>query len=332
MNVLILLVSLGIVTLGAEVLVRSASIVALRAGVSALFVGLTIVGFGTSSPELSASVFATLEGSSDVAIGNVVGSNIFNVAVILALTAVVKPIRVGLSAVRRDLGIAFFGSALLLVPFGLDGVIPRWLGALMFLGLVVYLVTAYRADRAATASQQDLAEHEVRSTLSLEEPPKKVHVWYDATYVHVLLVVVGLGLLVLGAKGFVGSAIEIASSFGVPQDVIGLTIVSAGTSLPELVTSIVAARRGNPDIAVGNVIGSNIFNALGITGVAAMVAPQTVSPEMLRVDVPVMLLSMVVLVPMMKTGNMISRAEGACLLLGFGAYLAYLLIARTGGA
>jgi cation:H+ antiporter len=332
MNLLILLVSLGIVTLGAEVLVRSASIVALRAGVSALFVGLTIVGFGTSSPELSASVFATLEGSSDVAIGNVVGSNIFNVAVILALTAVVKPIRVGLSAVRRDLGIAFAGSALLLVPFALDGVIPRWLGAVMFVGLVAYLVTAYRADRAATASQQDLAEHEVRSTLVLDEPPQKVHAWYDATYVHVLLVIVGLGLLVLGAKGFVGSAIEIASSFGVPQDVIGLTIVSAGTSLPELVTSIVAARRGNPDIAVGNVIGSNIFNALGITGVAAMVAPQTVSPEMLLVDVPVMLLSMAVLVPMMKSGNMISRTEGGLLLLGYGVYLTYLLVARTGGA
>ena len=332
MQVLVLLVSLVVITVGAEVLVRSASIVALRAGVSALFVGLTIVGFGTSSPELSASMYATLEGSMGVSVGNVVGSNMFNVAVILALTALIKPIRVGLAAVKRDLAVAIFGSLLLLVPFATGGMIPRWLGAVMFGGLIVYLVTAYRKDRQAQPSEEALAEREVRSSLSLAEPPSATHEWYHSTPAHVGFIGAGLALLVFGAKWFVGSAIAIAQGYGVPEDVIGLTIVSAGTSLPELVTSVVAARRGNPDIAVGNVIGSNIFNVLGIAGLCACVAPQAVSPEMLRIDIPLMLLATIALIPIMRSGGRISRAEGGVLLLGYLAYLTYLLSARAGGA
>jgi cation:H+ antiporter len=332
MQVLVLLGSLVVITLGAEVLVRSASIVALRAGVSALFVGLTIVGFGTSSPELSASMYATLNGSMGVSVGNVVGSNTFNIAVILALTALIKPIRVGLAAVKRDLVVATSASLLLLIPLGTGGVIPRWLGALMFAGLIVYLVTAYRKDRQAKPSDEALAEHEVRSSLSIEEPGRATHAWYDTTPAHVGLIGAGLALLVFGAKWFVGSAITIAQGHGVPEDVIGLTIVSAGTSLPELVTSIVAARRGNPDIAVGNVIGSNIFNVLGIAGLCACVAPQAVSPEMLRIDIPLMLVATVALIPIMRSGGKISRVEGGVLLLGYIGYLLYLLYARTGGA
>jgi cation:H+ antiporter len=329
MDVLILLVSLGVLTAGAELLVRSSSIVALRAGVSALFVGLTIVGFGTSSPEMAASMKGTFDGNMGVSVGNVVGSNIFNVAVILALTAAIKPIRVGLSAVKRDLGVAIFASLVLFLPMALGGVIPRWLGALMFLGIVAYVGTAYFQDRSAKPKDQALAEHEVRSSLSLEEPPKPTHAWYDSTPAHIVLIVIGLALLVAGASWFVDSAVALAKSFDVPDDVIGLTIVSAGTSMPELVTSIVAARRGNPDIAVGNVIGSNIFNIFAIAGACAMVAPQTVSNEMLYVDIPIMLLSTAILVPLMKTGNQISRLEGWALLLGYGGYLTYLLVART---
>jgi cation:H+ antiporter len=157
-----------------------------------------------------------------------------------------------------------------------------------------------------------------------------VHAWYDTTAAHCVIVVGGFALLVLGAKWFVGSAIAIARSYGMPEDVIGLTIVSVGTSLPELVTSVVAARRGNPDIAVGNVIGSSIFNLLGIAGISSMVAPQVVSPEMLRVDIPLMILTMVALIPIMRTGHSVSRGEGALLLLGYCAYLTYLLLERTG--
>lgn len=330
MNFLILLASLGVVTVGAEVLVRSSSILALRAGVSALFVGLTIVGFGTSSPELSASLVATFQGNMGVSVGNVVGSNIFNVAFILALTAIVKPIRVGLSAVSRDLAVAIGASFLLLLPAVLGGVIPRWLGVLMFTGLVAYLRAAYVRDKLAQPSDQALAEHEVRSSLSLEDPARKTHAWHDSTAAHCCIVVGGLAFLVLGAKWFVGSAIAIARSYGMPEDVIGLTIVSVGTSLPELVTSVVAARRGNPDIAVGNVIGSSIFNLLGIAGISAMVAPQVVSPEMLRIDIPLMILAMLALVPIMRTGQSISRGEGVGLFLGYCAYLTYLLVERTG--
>jgi len=330
MSFLVLIASLGVVTLGAEVLVRSSSILALRAGVSALFVGLTIVGFGTSSPELSASLVATLNGNMGVSVGNVVGSNIFNVAFILALTAVVRPIRVGLSAVRRDLGVAIVASFLLLLPAVLGGVIPRWLGVLMVAGLVAYLATAYLQDRQAQPTEQTLAEHELRSSLSLEEPGPKAHAWRDSTATHCVIVVGGLALLVLGAKWFVGSAITIARGYGMPEDVIGLTIISVGTSLPELVTSVVAARRGNPDIAVGNVIGSSIFNLLGIAGISSIVAPQVVSTEMLRVDIPLMIVAMLALVPIMRTGHSISRAEGVGLFLGYCAYLTYLLVERTG--
>ena len=327
MQILILLGALALVTAGAEVLVRSASVIALRAGVSALFVGLTIVGFGTSSPELSASLVATLGGNMGVSLGNVVGSNIFNVAVILALTAVIQPIRVGLSAVRRDLTVALLASAAMLAVHFTGQTLPRWLGALFVLGLAVYLFVAYRADRAAPREESDLAERE-RSSLAITAQATRP--WYDATWMHLGLVGVGLALLVLGARWFVGSAIALAQGFGVPEDVIGLTIVSAGTSLPELVTSIVAARRGNPDIAVGNVIGSNIFNVLGIAGICACVAPQSMSNEMLRIDVPLMLLATVALFPILRSGGRVSRGEGFALLAGYGAYLTYLLIARTG--
>lgn len=332
MNTLVLLVSLAVITLGAEVLVRSASIVALRAGVSALFVGLTIVGFGTSSPELSASLVATLRGSMGVSVGNVVGSNTFNVAVILALTAVIQPIRVALAAVRRDLTVALVAAFVLLLPMGVGGVVPRWLGAAMVVGLVVYLAVAYVGDRRAGPRDEQLAEKEVRSSLVIAPAGPPARPWFDSTAAHVGLIVVGLLLLVFGAKWFVDAAITIAHGFRVPEDVIGLTIVSAGTSLPELVTSIVAARRGNPDIAIGNVIGSNIFNVLGIAGVCACVAPQTVPPEMLRVDIPVMIVTTLALIPILRSGGRISRGEGFALLAGYGVYLSYLLAARTGGA
>ena len=311
MSFLILLASLGIVTLGAEVLVRSASIVALRAGVSALFVGLTIVGFGTSSPELSASLVATLNGNMGVSIGNVVGSNIFNVAFILALTAIVKPIRVGLSAVRRDLGVAIGGSFLLLLPAALGGVIPRWLGAMMF-ARPRRLPRDRVPERPAGAAERPGARRARGALVALARGAGAQGPRAGTTRrpTHCGVIVGGLALLVMGAKWFVGSAITIAQGYGVPEDVIGLTIVSVGTSLPELVTSIVAARRGNPDIAVGNVIGSSIFNLLGIAGLSAMVAPQVVSPEMLRIDIPLMILAMLALIPIMRTGHSISRGEG----------------------
>lgn len=317
---LVIVVSLGAVTLGAELLVRGASRLALRAGVSSLFVGLTIVGFGTSSPELGASLTATLRQSSDVALGNVVGSNLFNIGVILGLTALLRPIRVQLSAVRRDLLVAM-GAALvpwLALPFG--GSIPRPVGLALVAVLAAYLFAAYRHARLAAAVDVQLVEREMRPA----------HREVRAALVRdVALVIGGLALLVGGSRGFVDASIAIARQIGWSELVIGLTLVSAGTSLPELVTSLVAMRRGNTDIAVGNVIGSNIFNMLGIVGVCATAAPQHVARELLQRDAPLMLAASLALLSIMRTGGRISRAEGGLMLAAYVAYATWLIV--TGG-
>jgi cation:H+ antiporter len=316
-QILVIVVSLGGITLGAELLVRGASRLALRAGVSSLFVGLTIVGFGTSSPELGASLTATLRQSSDVALGNVVGSNLFNIGVILGLTALLQPIRVLLSAVRRDLLVAI-GAALvpwLALPFG--GFIPRPAGFALVALLAMYLVAAYRQARRTNAAEVQLVEQIMPPALKEAR---------GAALRDVTLVLAGLALLVVGSRGFVDASIAVARQIGWSELVIGLTLVSAGTSLPELVTSLVAMRRGNTDIAVGNVIGSNIFNALGIVGVCAAVAPQAVNHTLLVRDAPLMLLASLALLPIMRTGGRISRLEGGVLLGVYVAYAAYLIV------
>ncbi|MBK8167261.1 MAG: calcium/sodium antiporter [bacterium] len=320
LQILVIVVALGGITLGAELLVRGASRLALRAGVSSLFVGLTIVGFGTSSPELGASLTATLRQSSDVALGNVVGSNLFNIGVILGLTALLQPIRVQLSAVRRDLLVAI-GAALvpwLALPFG--GFIPRPVGFVLVALLVAYIVAAYRQARRTTAAEAQLVEQIM---------PPELKAARGAALRDVLLVVAGLALLVSGSRGFVDAAITIARQVGWSELVIGLTLVSAGTSLPELVTSLVAMRRGNTDIAVGNVIGSNIFNALGIAGVCAAVSPQAVNHALLVRDTPLMLIASLSLLPIMRTGGRISRVEGGALLGIYVAYATYLIVSGS---
>ena len=321
-SVLIIVAGLVAITLGAEILVRGATRLALRAGVSPLFVGLTIVGFGTSTPELGASIVATLEGASEVSAGNVVGSNLFNLGVILGLTAVVRPIHVQLRAVRRDLVVAFGAAALLFASAPMGGV-PRWAGPVLLVVLASYLAVSYRAARRSSAAERALADAELESTLPGSRAAEQRA---GRPAVDVALVLAGLALLVVGSKFFVGSALGLARGLGVPELVIGLTVVSAGTSLPELVTSIVAARRGNSDIAIGNVIGSNIFNALGILGAAAIVGPQTVPAALLYVDVPLMLLATLALVPILKNDGRISRVEGALLLGGYAVYAVVLAL------
>jgi cation:H+ antiporter len=318
--ILIILVSLGAITLGAEFLVRGSSRLALRAGVSSLFVGLTIVGFGTSSPELGASLTATLRQSADVAMGNVVGSNIFNIGVILGLTALLKPIRVQLAAVRRDLLVAVGAAVVpwLALPFA--GYIPRPVGIVLLALLVTYIAIAYRSARKAPPAEVRLVEEEMAPALSVKK---------SSTLLDIVLVVAGLGLLVLGSRGFVDAAIGVARQIGWSELFIGLTLVAFGTSLPELVTSLVAMKRGDAEIAVGNVIGSNIFNSFGIVGVCATVAPQAVNHSLTMRDTPVMLLATLALLPMMRSGGRISRLEGGVLLGGYVAYVFVLF--RMGG-
>ena len=319
-QILIIAVSLVAVTAGAELLVRGASRLALRAGVSSLFVGLTIVGFGTSSPELGASLTATLKNATDVGLGNVVGSSLFNIGAILALTAVLKPIRVQIAAVRRDLAVLVGASLVPFLALGFGGVIPRPVGVLLLGLMAAYLWAAYLGARKAGVDEVELIARELPAPRRAVEVPA----WRDILYI-----ALGLGLLIVGSNGFVEAAIALARGLGWSELLIGLTLVSIGTSLPELVTSLVAVRRGNSDIAVGNVIGSNIFNLVGIVGACATVAPQHVARNLLVRDTPVLLLLTLALVPIMRSGGRISRLEGGLLLTGYVAYV--IVIAVNGG-
>jgi cation:H+ antiporter len=322
MNGLLFLLSLGLLTVGAEALVRGASFLALRMGVSPLFVGLTVVGFGTSSPELGASLAATLRGSSDVSVGNVVGSNIFNMAVILGITAVIRPVRIALSEIRRDVLVAIAAAFVPWAALVTGGAIGRATGAVLLAALAVYLVSAYRAGRRASVAQRELARREVDSTLGTGGRPGG----RGATALHGALAAGGLGLLVFGSGLFVESALALGRAFGVSELVLGLTVVAAGTSLPELLTSLLATVRGSTDLAVGNVVGSNIFNLFGILGACAVAAPQRVDPWVLTVDAPVMVLATAALIPILRRDGCITRAEGGALLAGYAAYLAVLLV------
>jgi cation:H+ antiporter len=321
-QILIVVVALAGITLGAELLVRGASLLALRMGVSSLFVGLTIVGFGTSTPELGASVAATLEGATTVSVGNVLGSNLFNIGAILGITALMRPIHVKLAAVRRELLVAL-GAALLVFLAAPLGGIPPWLGAVFLALLAAFLWTTYRAARRAPQAEEMLADAELASTLARagETQPKPSSAWSNLA-----LILAGLALLLVGSRFFVAASLEIARSLGVPELVIGLTLVSAGTSLPELVTSVVAARRGNADIAIGNVIGSNVFNVLGILGVAAVVGRQDVPRSALLIDAPLMVLATLALLPILKNDGRISRVEGGLLLGGYVVYAAAMAL------
>lgn len=317
-----LFLALTVVSLGAELLVRSASLLALRAGLSPLFIGLTIVGFGTSSPELGASITATLNGHNDVSVGNVIGSNIFNIAVILAITAIIHPIRVRIKEIQSDLRVAIFAALIPFSALAFGGVIPRFFGCAMIIALGIYIVRSYLIARCISETDSKILESEVQETLRIKSRNENTQ---KTLWLNLFVLIVSFAMLILGSKAFVENAVMLARSFNISELVIGLTIVSAGTSLPELVTSLVAARKGNVDIAIGNVIGSNIFNVFGILGICAAIKPQTVSIQSITIDTPLMLIASVALLPIMKSSGMISRKEGAVLLTGYLLYLAFLL-------
>ncbi len=306
-------VALGILMLGAELLVRGASMLAVRAGVSPLAVGLTIVAFGTSTPELIVSMDAALQGSSDIALGNVVGSNICNVALVLGLSALVRPLAVHARIFRIDAPVLLLASCVLAVVLYATGGVTRTLGVIFLLGLTAYTVHALRQAKREPAP--------VIATVAETLPSQPANLARSAVFV-----LLGLSALALGGSLLVGSAIALANRFTVSEAVIGLTIVAVGTSLPELATSVVAAARGKGDIAVGNVVGSNIFNILGIIGVSALAQPLTLG-SIDWVSVCSMLVTALVLLPIARTGFVVSRVEGGLLLLLYVGYTAWLLIA-----
>ncbi|MFP5257170.1 MAG: calcium/sodium antiporter [Acidimicrobiia bacterium] len=314
-----LVVGLAGLVWGADLLVKGAASIATRLGIAPVIVGLTVVAFGTSAPELAVSVGAALGGETDVALGNVVGSNIANVLLILGASAAIGGLVVTLRIIRLDIPLVLFASFAMLL-LALDGSIGRLDGGLLFAGVVAYTVWLIRAAR----SERSGAEASVDDTLGeLEEA-----VVDRSVPVLLGLVAVGLAVLVLGSQLLVGSATDIAEHFGVSELVIGLTVVSVGTSLPELATSVMAVRRGERDIAVGNVVGSNLFNLLSVLGLTGLVAPDgiPVSDAALRLDVPVMIAASLALVPIIWNGFEIRRWEGALLLAFYLAYVAFLVL------
>jgi cation:H+ antiporter len=312
-----LVVGLLLLAAGAEGLVRGASRIALAAGISPLVVGLTVVAYGTSTPELVVSGYAALGGQPDIAVANVVGSNIFNVLFILGLCAVVSPLTIHRQVWRREVPI-MIGASILLALFAFDGRVARLEAAILLAGIVAYTVLSIRASRRESAAAQAEAAH------GEGLDPTRRGGWL----VPVLLVAGGLVALVFGARWFVDGAVSIARSLGVSEVVIGLTIVAAGTSLPEVATSLVATFRGERDIAVGNVVGSSVYNVLGIVGVAGTLAPGglPVHPSMVAFDVPVMVAVAVATLPLFFTERRLSRWEGGVFLAYYGAYTTYLAL------
>ncbi|MGI2065865.1 calcium/sodium antiporter [Shewanella sp. MF08487] len=293
-----------ILTLGAEALVRGASSIALRLGITPLIIGLTIVAFGTSAPELAVSVKSALAGNSGIALGNVIGSNIANIGLILAITALIRPIQVQSQVVKRDIPLMILAS-MLFWGLLLDGELSLIDGVVLLSLLIGYLAFSYVSSKNSNEEEE------------IEAGPNN-------PLLSALFIVVGISMLVGGGILFVNGAVDLAKTFGVSEVIIGLTIVAIGTSMPELVTSVIAALKGQSDIAIGNIVGSNLFNILGILGITAIVQPVS-SLGFQSVDFIVMLAFAVIILPFAWTGLRIGRREGSVLLLGYLGYMGYLV-------
>lgn len=310
-EILIFLV-LGLVALfiGAEGLIRGSSALALKIGITPLVVGLTVVAFGTSTPELVVSLKAALIGNSSISLGNIVGSNIANIALILGISAIIRPLDVHANIIRREIPI-MIGISILLVLLLIDGELGLVDGIIFVLGIVIYtIVNITMARKEKNAEVEKEFKEGLKTGLGVP--------------ISIVMIVGGLGLMILGANLFVTSSISIAKVIGVSDAIIGLTIVAIGTSLPELITSVVAAYKHESDIAIGNIVGSNIFNILGILGITALIISVS-SSGINYIDFGAMLFAALILLPLSKTGFRITRLEGLFLVLGYAAYIYYLM-------
>ncbi|MBE6367753.1 MAG: calcium/sodium antiporter [Lentisphaerae bacterium] len=302
------LIGLILLYYGAEFLVKGGSSIALKMKISPLVIGLTLVAYGTSAPELVVSADAALKGFGDVSIGNIVGSNICNIALILGVCAIITPLQVNKNLLKFDIYLMIITALALTGCYALSGGVNRWQGAVLLAGCISYTLWSIYSSRRQTAASEEVP------------PPPKYGI-----IVSLVLVAGGLAALIGGSKLFVNAAIALAQLCGVSDAVIGLTVVAVGTSLPELATSVVAAIRKEQDIAIGNVVGSNIFNVLAILGVAPLISPIK-TQDISYVDMGLMVFVSILLYPMMKTGMKISRREGIVLLAIYVAYTAYLII------
>jgi cation:H+ antiporter len=306
---------------GANLLVRGASSLAAAMAVPPLVVGLTVVAFGTSSPELAVSVQSARSGLTDIAVGNAVGSNIFNVLFILGLSSLIAPLPVAEQIVRKEVPLSIAASVLLLL-LAVDGHIGRIEGAVLSLGVVAY--TAYLVAQARREGEPTSPDYqrEFGDAAARRARHRLLQIGF---------VIGGLALLVVGSDWIVEGAVRAARLLGLSEVVVGLTIVAAGTSLPEVAASVVAALKGERDIAVGNVVGSNIFNILAVLGLSSLVAPAglSVPPSVASFDIPVMIATMVACLPIFLSGNRIARWEGALFLAYYVCYTTYLVLAAT---
>ena len=314
LSFVMLVIGFVLLVWGADKFVEGASALARKMGVSPLLVGLTIVAFGTSMPELAVSVTAALRGANEIAVGNVVGSNVFNLLVVAGLSAVICPLVMDKMLLRRDWPLSIFAAVLLLVAIAPDHVIARWEGAVL---LVIFAVILSRQIKAALNDRAQLAAAEAEAAEEAAEMTKSpVMIWVN--------IVLGLACIVLGGQLAVNGATGIARMFGLSETLIGLTIVAIGTSLPELVTSIVAARKGQNEIAMGNVIGSNLFNILLILGVSAVITPIPVQATSITDCLFLIAISVVFYLPARK--GKLGRLPGALMVASYVAYTVYLIM------
>ncbi len=324
MTLVLFIIGLLLLLVGAEALVNGSARLAAAVGISPLVIGLTIVAFGTSSPELAVGIQASLRDQADVVVGNVIGSNIFNILFILGLSALIAPLLVSPRLIRVDVPL-MVGSSFLMLLMALDGTLGRWDGLILFLGVIIYTVWSFRQSREGN----EQLETEYAHDLGLDRPQRSLH-WLR----YLFLMIIGLAALVLGARWLVDGAVAFARFLGVDELIIGLTIVAIGTSLPEVATAVVATLRGERDIAVGNAVGSNIFNILSVLGLVALIAPSGIAVDLraLSFDLPVMIAVALLCVPVFFTRGIIQRWEGALFLGYYIAYTLYLILEASGSA
>ena len=308
-NLILVGAGLAMLFFGAEWLVKGSVTIANKLRMSQLVIGLTIVAFGTSTPELAVSISSATKGISDVALGNVVGSNIANIGLILGLSAFIAPIAVSRKTLRKEIPL-MIGISFLLLAVSIDGSISFYDGILFVGGILIFTIFSYKTTRKEV----------VETVISNEKN--------DSSFSKsIILIVIGLILLTVGAFFTVDNAVIIAKEIGLSERIIGLTLVAVGTSLPELITSIVAAKRGHTDISVGNILGSNIFNILAILGISSSITAISVNDSMWT-DYVFMILFAVILLPIIKTGLKIGKIEGMLLVAGYVGYTAFLIFSR----
>jgi cation:H+ antiporter len=323
MNILLLVGGLALLIAGGDLLVRGAVRIATRLGVSPLVIGLTLVGFGTSTPELVTSIQASFAGAPGIALGNIVGSNIANILLILGISALVSPIVVQSSALKRD-GVVMVVVAIAFAVIAAFFPLGRMVGVLFVVALALYIFTAFRQESVAGAEHGAVYD-KAEAAGSVDPAFRPVASSAGGGWATPIgLALAGLVLVVLGGKFLVDGAVNLARAFEISETVIGLTIVAIGTSAPELVTSVTAALRKQSDVAFGNIVGSNIYNILGIAGLTALIAPVETPPQIITFDNPVMVAVSLAMLLFAWTGFRIGRREGGVLLAGYAVYLVML--------